>query len=586
MNSKEEDPLFNNFKIRTRFYSLLAFIFILMLIIGALSLNSLYTINKEIHTNANSDELTIKSVDTARSAQVNFKKQVQEWKDLLIRGNNPDSFKKYSSGFSVYEKSTQNDLMTLRELMKKQGLDFSKVDAAIKTHSNLGTEYRDALKNYDENNPQSMHLVDNLVNGIDRVPTDNIDKIVTQIEIYASNNTVQAEKNSDMQFKKILISMIFGFLFTIIICLILGVLLVNKITRPLLILKDKISELAETDGDLTLKLPISSKDEIGQVADKFNLFIDKIRKTIKEAADGTVVLNTGCNSLSKNIDAVSLAMEQISCAVNEITEGNQQVASEISSSSFTLDEISKHVNTTTDDMSNVIMHFEETNKSIILGKKSILEQHTHMNEIGVLTNNVLDASKELKEKATAINLMANTIGDIASQTNLLALNAAIEAARAGEHGKGFAVVAEEVRKLAESSALATNEVNLNIQAMHIAVNQTISYVNDVRNRIETQNNIVRKTDKSFNDISENFSSVMDSTKSVGERMKNITSEVDSLNNSIQNISAIAEETAASTEETLASTDEQSSNIENVNTMVVEFNKLSQNLETIVSNFKY
>jgi methyl-accepting chemotaxis protein len=586
MNSKEVDPLFNNFKIRTRFYALLSFTFILMLLIGALNLNSLYTINKEIHTNANSDELTMKSVDTARSAQVNFKKQVQEWKDLLIRGNNPDSFKKYSSGFSIYEKSTQNDLTTLKELMKKQGLDFSKVDTAIKTHSNLGTEYRDALKNYDENNPQSMHLVDNLVNGIDRVPTDDIDKIVNQIETYANNKTIQAEKNSDMQFKRILISMILGFSFTIIICLILGVLLVNKITRPLLILKDKISELAETDGDLTLKLPISSKDEIGQVADKFNLFIDKIRKTIKEAGDGTVVLNTGCNSLSKNIDAVSLAMEQISCAVNEITEGNQQVASEISSSSFTLDEISNHVNTTTDDMSNVIMHFEETNNSIILGKKSILEQHAHMNEIGVLTNNVLDASKELKEKATAINLMANTIGDIAAQTNLLALNAAIEAARAGEHGKGFAVVAEEVRKLAESSALATNKVNLNIQAMHIAVNQTISYVNDVRNRIETQNNIVRKTDKSFNDISENFSSVMDSTKSVGERMKNITSEVDSLNNSIQNISAIAEETAASTEETLASTDEQSYNIENVNTMVVEFNKLSQNLETIVSNFKY
>lgn len=578
--------MFKNLTIRMRFYALLSFMFIFMLIIGLLSLNFLYTLNKEIHTNASSDQLIIQSVDTARSAQVNFKKQVQEWKDLLIRGNNPDSFKNYLSAFSVEEKATQNDLMTLKELMKKQGLDFSKVDNALKTQSNLGVKYREALRSYDENNAQSMHLVDNMVNGIDRAPTNDIDTIVTNIKNYSNNKMQLTEKNSDIEFKRILIYLAFGIAFAIVVCLILGIILINRITKPLIVLKDKISELAETDGDLTLKLPIFSKDEIGQVSGKFNIFMDKVRRTIIEAADGTVVLNNGCNSLSTSINEVNLAMEHISCAVNEIAKGNQQVANEISSSCFTLDGISKHVSTTTEDMSDVIRHFQETNNSIALGKQALVEQHTHMKELRILNNSVLNSSKGLQEKSAAIESMANTINSIAEQTNLLALNAAIEAARAGEHGKGFAVVAEEVRKLAESSALATNEVNLNIEAMQIAVEQTISYVNNAISRIQVQEDIVNNSDESFDDIAEKVSFVMENTKSVGHRMKDITSQLGTLNSSMQSISSVAEETAASTEQALASTDEQSANIDNVNTMVADFNKLSQNLHTIVNSFKY
>ncbi|KYN79057.1 hypothetical protein A0J52_07220 [Clostridium sporogenes] len=279
-------------------------------------------------------------------------------------------------------------------------------------------------------------------------------------------------------------------------------------------------------------------------------------------------------------------MDQITCTVSEIAKGNQQVANEIVSACSNLDDISKHANTTAKDMTEIIKQYEETNESINIGKDALLEQHSHMDEINIIINNVLAAAKTLEEKSNSVNTIVSTIGSIAEQTNLLALNAAIEAARAGEGGKGFAVVAEEVRKLAESSALSTKEVYSNVQAMQDAVKETILHINDANDRLEKQEYIVNKTDTSFNEILEQISSIMNHTKQAEERMNEVTDQVGSLNSSIQNISSIAEETAASTEEALASTEEQSSSIDNVNKLAFEFNKLANDLKGVVNNFKY
>lgn len=578
--------MLKNFKITTRFYILLAIMFISMIIIGALYLNSLYSLNKQIDSNINSEKLAIESVDNARSAQVNFKKQVQEWKNLLIRGNTTDNYQKYLSQFEEEEKATQSNLVALKDLMKQQGLDVSKVEDAIKTHEELGVKYKEALKSYDLSNPNSLYVVDALVKGIDRVPTDNIDGIVAQIQDYVAENVKNTQESSNEKFKRELILATSGITLAIVFCLILGVTFVRGIIRSINILKDKISNLAEKDGDLTVKLPITSNDELGEVAEKFNIFMDKIKKNIAEAANCTLVLTDGCDTLSESTNDVNLSMNQISSTVSEIAKGNQQVANEIVNVCSTLDEISKHANTTAGDMTKIITQYGETNKSISIGKNALSEQHVHMNEISSITNNVLIAAEDLEKKANSVNSIVNTISSIAEQTNLLALNAAIEAARAGEQGRGFSVVAEEVRKLAESSSLSAKEVYSNVQAMQDAVKQTIIYINDTKDRIQKQEDIVNKTDISFSEILEKVSLMMDNTKQAGERMNEVTEQVDSLNSSIQNISAIAEETAASTEETLASTEAQTNSIDNVNNMVMEFNKLASNLKVVVGSFKY
>lgn len=578
--------MLKNLKIKTGFYIVLTIMIISMLTIGAFCLSSLYNLNKQMNTNINSDIIKTKSIDTARSAQVHFKKQVQEWKNILIRGNDSNSFQKHLLSFNDEEKATQTDLYSLKDLMKQQGLDTSKVDEAIKTHEELGRKYKEALKSYDTKNANSLHVVDALVGGIDRAPTDNIDGIVEEIHAYSDANLKHVQDSSKNRFKKELIVIIISIVVVTAICLILTIIFVKRIINSINMLKDKISDLAEKDGDLTVKLPITNKDELGLVAEKFNIFIDKLRKNISDAADSSLVLTDGCNVLSESANDVNTSLNQISCTVSEISKGSQQVSNEILSVCSTIDSINRHANTTAKDMTEIIMQYEDTNESINIGKNALLEQHSHTNELTTITNNVLVSAKTLEEKSNSINTIVSTIGSIAEQTNLLALNASIEAARAGEHGRGFSIVAEEIRKLAESSAVSTKEVYSNVQAMQDAVTEAILHINDAKDRIQRQESIVDKTDASFNEILEKISLIMENTKNAGRRMNEVNDQVGSLNNSIHSISAIAEETAASTEEVLASTEEQSNSVDNLTNMVIQFNNLANDLNNIVSSFKY
>jgi len=133
------------------------------------------------------------SIDLARSAQLDFKKQVQEWKDTLLRGNDPQLFKKYSDQFTQREASVEQDLTALRELFAKAGTDTKRVEESLQEHQRLGGLYREALTHYDAAKADSCFVVDKLVKGIDRPATDAIDAIVQQVEQFEADTTNATE---------------------------------------------------------------------------------------------------------------------------------------------------------------------------------------------------------------------------------------------------------------------------------------------------------------------------------------------------------------------------------------------------------
>ena len=126
--------------------------------------------------------LLIQGVDLARSAQVNFKKEVQEWKDILIRGNDPESFAKYRKAFDAEEAQTQSNLHELADVLGRLNLPADKVAAAISEHQALGVKYRAALEQFNQAKDDSGKVVDRLVKGIDRPATAAIDVIVSDIQ--------------------------------------------------------------------------------------------------------------------------------------------------------------------------------------------------------------------------------------------------------------------------------------------------------------------------------------------------------------------------------------------------------------------
>jgi methyl-accepting chemotaxis protein len=137
------------------------------------------------------------AADTARVAQVEFKKQVQEWKDLLLRGADPAMFAKYRDAFSNEGGTTHAALLRLKDQLSALGANVDGVDKALATHASLQDSYLDALKRYDATDPNTAHVVDGLVKGIDRAPTAAIDDIVASVMQQARDSNVRTSEAAE-----------------------------------------------------------------------------------------------------------------------------------------------------------------------------------------------------------------------------------------------------------------------------------------------------------------------------------------------------------------------------------------------------
>ena len=246
-------------------------------------------------------------------------------------------------------------------------------------------------------------------------------KILEDLEVknrHILQNSLQESKNqTDRSKLLVIVIVLFGIGFTVII----GIIILRAIAKPL----EKSVEFAKfiAAGNLTLKLDIDQKDEIGELASALNLMIEKLHETVMNIRTGT--------------DSIAAASAQISKNSQQLSEGASQQASSTEEVSSSIEEMSGNIQQNT-------ANAQQTERISKKAADSMIE----MSKIG---KESLDSIKTIAQKITIIN-------DIAFQTNLLALNAAVEAARAGEHGRGFAVVAAEVRKLAERSKQAADEI--------------------------------------------------------------------------------------------------------------------------------
>ena len=179
------------------------------------------------------ERFLVESVNLARSAQVDFKKQVQEWKDTLLRGNDPASFQKYSDQFTQRETAVDQDLQALQKLFTGARVDTKMVDQSLREHKNLGAQYREALKAYDSAKPDSCFIVDKRVKGIDRQATDAIDAIVQQVQQFEANTTTATEEQFRQQTTRMRTLVLCGMLAGVALTVVFGWILIRSLTRQL-----------------------------------------------------------------------------------------------------------------------------------------------------------------------------------------------------------------------------------------------------------------------------------------------------------------------------------------------------------------
>ena len=178
---REINTFFQDISIHRRIIITVGIFTVLIIVIGLYSLIAIVEMNKRLHESVLEGQRMVKTIDTARLAQVHFKKQVQEWKNILLRGNDRDLFERHVRAFDDEDRQVNEYLQSLSSIAMTTGLSIPEIAEAIKIHEQLGHKYRDALKDYNHSDLKSAVLVDKTVRGIDRVPTDQIDAIVGMI---------------------------------------------------------------------------------------------------------------------------------------------------------------------------------------------------------------------------------------------------------------------------------------------------------------------------------------------------------------------------------------------------------------------
>lgn len=575
----------NNSGIKLRLYMMVAFTITLTIGISIFSWTSFNNSNEKSHSRLHNTIDYIDLVNSSRKIQVDFKEQVQEWKNTLLRGNDPASLKKYYDAFLNKHKTIQEDLIALKKDMSSKDLDTSLVDNLLSSHKELYDKYTIAIKKYDSNNKESFKIVDTLVKGIDRAPTDDMDSLVKQIEdtakLKAEDMINEANKES-LNFRKTLSGIL---LFSICVIVFLTILILSTYKG----IKNFISELERVinkaeQGDLTVEGRVYSKDELGMLTKQFNKFLSEIRFLISKARETSVVVLSSSHEILKSSEETSKASEEISATVTSISEGALEQSKLAHEGNNLVKDVSISLHSIADNTLNISDLANKSMKIVNNGTRILEYQRNKMSHSQKASQNVSEVISELSIKSSEIGQIIGFINGITGQTNLLALNASIEAARAGEAGRGFSVVANEVKKLAELSKESTEKINNLIIEVQRDIEKAVIEMNNTKISIDEQSSSLQSTENAFNDIKLSVSEVVNKINAVSYETQIVNSNILSVENSINNIENLVTESASFTEEAASITEEQTASMVEISSSINELTELSKDLQNTLEKF--
>ena len=435
-------------------------------------------------------------------ASVSFRMQVQEWKNILLRGNDEALYDRYYQSFTEQEKAVQDYLQSGIRRQKEENQDYAAFEVLLNDHREMGANYREALKSFDHADPEAGKKVDKLVAGMDRSASQHMLELAETMSTNFAAFIKETDSHVEALYNEAFREMIIIIVVASLVILSIMILIFHDLFRMLggepAYTADVVSEVAQ--GNLAVDIQLKHNDKASLLAT-----IAQMRQQLSQIIA----------EVRSSADALSSASEEVNATAQSLAKGASVQAASVEETSASMEEMSASIAQNNENASVTDGIAQKAAKDAVSGGEAVAA--------------TVDAMQKIAERISVID-------DIAYQTNLLALNAAIEAGRAGEHGRGFAVVASEVRKLAERSQVAAQEIGA-------LATESVKRADLAGNLLQEMVPSIRKT--------------ADLVQEIAAASSEQTSGVNQINGAIGQVSQTMQQNAAASEE-LSSTAEEMS----------------------------
>ena len=357
----------------------------------------------------------------------------------------------------------------------------------------------------------------------------------------------------------------------IALALIAAYFIARLVVKPITATTAMLKDIAQGEGDLTKRIPITGKDETGELAQWFNTFVEKLQGIIKNISISSASVSSTSEELSAISKEIAGSADKMSMQSTNVASASEQTAANVTGISAATEEMSASV-------SNIATAIEEMSASLTEVAKNCQKESQVATSANQQAQATRDQMVHLGSASKQIGRVVEVINKIANQTNLLALNATIEAASAGDAGKGFAVVAREVKELAKQTAEATNEISKQIVDMQQNANTSLDAIELIAQVIEEINLIsqsivsaVEEQTATVNEIAKNIGGASDTAKEIARNVTQSAQGLGEVSSNIQGVNRSATETAQG--------------VGQIRTSATELARASSDLQKIVNQFK-
>jgi len=371
---------------------------------------------------------------------------------------------------------------------------------------------------------------------------------------------------------------------TLILVLLIGYFAAGLLIKPIIKIRDRAVRVAA--GDLRIEqLAINSQDEMGELARSFNEMTEHLRRLVKQVQTESHHLVGASEELTAGSEQSALASNQVATSITKIACGNLEqlrAVGEVSTAVGNMAATLQQITATANEVAIAADHAVAITKS---GQVSVDHAVVQIGNVDKGTKEVGHAITDLEESSRKIGEIVTLISSIAGQTNLLALNAAIEAARAGEQGRGFAVVADEVRKLAEQSHNAAQEIASLIKDNTADIGKAVWAMEQGSKDVEQGMILVSHAGNDFKNIYQAIQQLSAQVREISIAIEDMAIGSQQIVTAVGKIETVSKIGASETESASAVTQEQSASIEEIASSSQELARLAENLQQTINKFQ-